>query len=286
MSRRKPIAALRPFVKVLWATDPSQPDPYHATVRECVLPTGDMHLVFRRSASTLRIFRGAEDPIGYAPGDSIIGGARAGFYLKQVSAPDNSIGAQLHPGAGLLLFGVPVDLLAGRHAPLADFWGRDAVLAHEQIFSARTPTQRLNVLESILLGRLPRLRGLHPAVAGALERFRTSSDVRAVAAAAGYSHRHFNALFVRAVGLTPKLYCRVRRFRNVLASVASDTSKSLADLALATGYSDQSHFNREFREFSGFAPGDYRRIAPRFPHHVPLHPGQFRARRANGFAPD
>ena len=126
---------------------------------------------------------------------------------------------------------------------------------------------------------------IHPAVAGALERFRTSSDVRAVAAAAGYGHRHFNALFVRAVGLTPKLYSGCGA-SGMSGERRQRSSKSLADLALATGYSDQSHFNREFREFSGFAPGDYRRIAPRFPHHVPLHPGQFRARRANGFAPD
>jgi transcriptional regulator GlxA family with amidase domain len=55
-------------------------------------------------------------------------------------------------------------------------------------------------------------------------------------------------LFRRAVVLTPKVYTRVLRFQRTLQQMATDPRASCAALALAVGYSDQPHFNREFRE--------------------------------------
>jgi len=40
-------------------------------------------------------------------------------------------------------------------------------------------------------------------------------------------------------------------------------------LALEAGYSDQSHFNRDFLEIAGMTPQAYRRAAPASPNHVP-----------------
>jgi AraC-like DNA-binding protein len=63
------------------------------------------------------------------------------------------------------------------------------------------------------------------------------------------------------------MYCRVLRFQHVLRAGTSGLA-SLIDVAMASGYSDQSHFNREFREFTGVTPTEYRQAAPRAPHHV------------------
>jgi AraC-like DNA-binding protein len=86
----------------------------------------------------------------------------------------------------------------------------------------------------------------------------------------GYSHRRFIELFRRAVGLTPKLYSRVSRFQAAIERIGADPAVSWIELALAAGYSDQAHFNREFREFAGITPGEYRSASPTHGLHVPI----------------
>ena len=136
-----------------------------------------------------------------------------------------------------------------------------------RIFSATTGEGRLAAFEAVLRARLPTVRGMHPAVAAALAQLRQDEGIAAAVRTSGYSHRRFIALFREAVGLTPKVYCRVQRFQRVLSG---SPDMPLAALAFDAGYADQPHFTREFRELAGVSPGQYRAIAPAASHHVPM----------------
>jgi AraC-like DNA-binding protein len=266
---RAPHPGLRPFIKSVWLVDGTSDDKSKIVEREYVLPTGETHLIFRLSEHPVRLFSDRLDSSGQTFGVAVIGGTRASCYMKDVSEPACSVGVQLQPGAASLLFGAPANELAGKHFRLEDLWGGSAAgSARQQLQEERKPDRRLKLLESFLATRLPKVHSVHPAVATALQRFAEQADVHDVVRDSGYSHRRFIALFHEAVGLTPKLYCRVQRFQRALARVAKDRASTWIDLALAAGYSDQSHFNREFLEFAGVTPGEYRRILPPNPHHV------------------
>ncbi len=272
---RPPQAALRPFLKSLWiSNERTSPG---GSGRELVLPTGGMHLVFRLD-HPLHLYDGLDDRRGRTVGHAVVGGARAAFYTRDISRPTRSVGAQLHPGAAELLLGVPAGELAQRHTPLGDLWGSAAGEVHQRLLEAEQPQRQLDLFESVLGARLPRVRGVHPAVAHALSRFAVTSDIGEIVNQCGCSHRRFIALFHHAVGLTPKLYCRVLRFQDALGRVAAMPAASRAQSACAAGYSDQPHFNREFREFAGLSPGEYRKLSPAQAHHVPL-PGAVEKQR-------
>jgi AraC-like DNA-binding protein len=246
-------------VTLLWAAEEREP----RGGCERVLPTGAMHLVFR-FAAPLRLL----DPDPRVVGHAIVGGARSSAYVRDISEPASSVGAQLAPGASSVLLGAPAIALAERHTPLEDLWGAVTHEMHAQLEAAATPAQRIDVLEAMLLRRCPRVRGVHPAVACALARFADGTRVGEVAAETGYSHRGFATIFEREVGLAPKRWCRVQRLQRVLEIAAHNESWAL--IAAESGYADQSHLHRELRELGGLTPAAYRRAAPRFSHHVAL----------------
>lgn len=284
---RKPAAHLRPFVKLLWASAPEGAPAERAGAREHVLPTGGMHLVFRLSGPPLKLFGGADDAQGRTHGYAIVGGARAAFYLRDVSVATRSVGAQLEPGAARALLGAPEDALASQHTALDALWGaqptRDAL---EQIHAAGGLERQLAVFEALLSRRLlaspnAGLHGLHPAIAQSLGPLaRENPSIAGLVARSGYSHRRFIALFRGAIGLSPKEYARVMRFDRALA-LAAEPARGWVDIALAAGYSDQAHLSREFSALAGMSPQAWRHTGAVSPRHVPAAgaAGQIRSRR-------
>jgi AraC-like DNA-binding protein len=103
--------------------------------------------------------------------------------------------------------------------------------------------------------RLLAPRPLHQcAVDYALRRFAhtaTVLTVRDVARSTGWSERRFSQVFREQVGLSPKVWCRVRRFQRAVNELHAGVDVQWSKLALDCGYYDQSHFANEFRAFSG-----------------------------------
>lgn len=278
---------LRPFVKLLWASAPEGMAAERPGAREHVLPTGGMHLVFRLSGPPLKLFGGHGDVQGHTCGHAIVGGARSGFYMRDVSVVTRSVGAQLQPGAARALLGAPEDALAGRHTPLDALWGaREADDALERLHAAGTLEQQLAAFEALLAQRIvdqsaAGLRGLHPAIAAALGPLALGNpSIAGLVMRSGYSHRRFIALFRGAIGLSPKEYARVMRFDRALA-LAADPTQGWAGIALAAGYSDQAHLSREFSTLAGMSPQAWRQTGASSPRHVPARAaaGQIRSRR-------
>jgi AraC family transcriptional regulator len=81
--------------------------------------------------------------------------------------------------------------------------------------------------------------------------------VKEMAAAASLSAFHFARAFRNTTGMPPYrclLHCRVARVRELL----SIGDSSLAQIAAATGFADQSHMTNVFRRLAGMTPSRYR----------------------------
>jgi len=113
------------------------------------------------------------------------------------------------------------------------------------------------------LAPAPQIRGGLPP--GAMRRVREyvethlceSIDLAALAGIAGLSLYHFARAFKQSAGVTPHHYLVERRVSRAQEMLAR-TEMSLSEIALATGFSDQSHFARHFRQTLGTTPGQFR----------------------------
>jgi AraC-like DNA-binding protein len=79
-------------------------------------------------------------------------------------------------------------------------------------------------------------------------------EVGALASEVGYSRRHLGELFRRELGLSPKVAARVLRFEHSRRLIEGVQQPSLAAVAVASGYYDQAHLTREWREIAGCTP--------------------------------
>ena len=73
----------------------------------------------------------------------------------------------------------------------------------------------------------------------------------------GIGLRSLQRMFAKYVGVNPKWVIQRYRLHEAAEQLASANVESYADLALELGYSDQSHFLRDFKSIVGVSPAAY-----------------------------
>jgi AraC-like DNA-binding protein len=83
--------------------------------------------------------------------------------------------------------------------------------------------------------------------------------LRNVAAASGVTLRTLQRRFRDDVGVGPKQYQRIVRFRRAMRLLQQGGFRGAARAATLAGYYDQAHFIRDFRRFAGTTPSRFHR---------------------------
>ncbi|MBC3796590.1 helix-turn-helix domain-containing protein [Acetobacterium tundrae] len=82
-------------------------------------------------------------------------------------------------------------------------------------------------------------------------------NVNELSQSVGYTPRYINRLFNNEIGLPPKTFSKIIRFQNVLLALGKD--QHISTIAADMGYYDQSHLLKEFKQFTGISPLNYRK---------------------------
>src|SRR5688572_26206692 len=240
--RYVPRGRLSRHVRFLWASE--QPPQHHS--QERLLPTGEMGL-----------FVDVSDASSSPP---FLAGASSRPRVLNTAQSINMLGVSFAPGGASSLFRTPVSEIANLTVPLEEFCGASALALQAEVLEAATNSVRFRLLERYLEALLAATDSPgHPAVRYALGELRSVHDVRIadLIGCMGIGQRRFIELFRREVGLTPKLYQRVARFQQVLASVENHRDIVWSDVAALHGYFDQAHLIHDFNTFAGVSPTVY-----------------------------
>jgi AraC-like DNA-binding protein len=253
---RRPRPPLDACITVLWTVSDT-PGP---RLLERVLPTGTAQIVINLAEDRTR---GYDESRGFAlqeSSGSLLCGPRARYGIIDTDEQYDVVGACMAPGGLASLLTPHAAEFTEADVPLDALWGDRVVdRLRTRLLEAATAEARLDELEATLRGQW-RERPLHPAVASALHAFArrpTMTTVGDAAVAAGVSARHLIDRFTAQVGLTPKRFCRVRRFQRAIALAHSGAADDWATIAADCGFSDQPHLIHEFRAFAGLPPSAY-----------------------------
>lgn len=191
-----------------------------------------------------------------------VAGASVSPVVLPMRGHMHGLSVALHPGASLALFGVPADELAGRTVP----W--DVVSsAHrdlpERLAAAATDAERVGLVLTAL-GEMhrPPDPAHRQVVEHAARRLGTNAGgttVRALAAELHLSERRLQQLFAAQIGLAPSVWRRLQRLHGTLRLLRMARTPQWAEMALRTGYYDQSHMINEFRALCGLTPRQFQR---------------------------
>lgn len=169
-------------------------------------------------------------------------------------APLRSLSVVMQPWLLSDWFGLAAHTLADTWVDgraLAPF--RDACIVQAMLDAVHTPGRLAFALQALVAASAVGPEGPE-------ELCRALQDTGSVAAAAlrvGLGVRQFERRFVQTVGISPKRWLTTKRFEASLVQLAQN-AESLAGVAAVSGYADQAHMTRAYRQVGGHTPGQTR----------------------------
>ncbi len=226
-------------------------------------PASPAAIVIISFGPQLRVRDAATGPSGARELRSFIATPSAQWAVTEYDGRQDGVQVDLSPLALTSLLRTELDPI-GTALGFEDVFGPPADGLVERLMNLPDWQQRFDAVEEFLCDRLDPM-SVAPEVAWALCRIDTTRgrvSVETLARESGWSRRHLIARFRSTIGITPGRYRRVVRFRHALELMAKGGT-SLAEIALAAGYFDQAHLDRDVRLFAGTSPSDL--LARRLP---------------------
>ena len=244
-----PAAPLRPYIHAYHYLKGGEPP-----IVQRLVSNGCMGLNFCRNQS----IRFGD----YGTMATCLGGPRTDYFDVQTDGNLEMVGVEFQPYGARLFFDMPMSDLYNQLPTPHDLNDAGLKALEEQVMEAASAEACFALFDAFFTNRLlrdERLEYNRQRIAAAFATTETPNaapTVSGMADAACLGAKQFNRLFADFVGMTPKRYLRLHRFHDALRRMKTGRL-SLVETAWQSGYYDQAHMAREFKDLSGFAPSFY-----------------------------
>ncbi len=175
----------------------------------------------------------------------------------------STIGIYFYPNALKSVFGLNAEELTDSCLDLDLVAKKQGVYLSEQLSNASSIKEQIAILSSYLFSQVQgNNRQVDETIQYALSKIIESGgnvSLKELQKELQVSERSFERKFKQYVGISPKLFSRIRRFQASLHQLKNNNYHKLSDIAFENEYADQSHFIRAFKEFAGFSPYQYQK---------------------------
>ncbi|MFD1737836.1 DUF6597 domain-containing transcriptional factor [Bacillus salitolerans] len=251
-----PNKLVRPWVECYWNVEF---DNGEHVKNETILPNGKVEMIFALEGN-YRVMNRKTHNMKYA----WMSGIHHEPLEIQYKGKSNLIGIRFYPHGLFPFFRFPIHETVNQVENLESIWGVFQEEMYHSIHTAKDSSQIYAMLDSYLIRKISesKTKQLH-VLTTIINRIRNEPTISIpdLASNLGFTQRHFNRLFKDHTGVNPKLLSQIYRFEKAFSYLFNYSNEEVADLILSLGYYDQSHFNKEFKRFSGMTPGEYKEKA-------------------------
>ncbi len=252
----EPLPPLGRFVESIFHLSDYQPE----SAIERVVPDTSASLVIELDCQDRWVGDNeTHEPIQHCRGSWVSGPHR---HFFSISALKNTelLAVRFRLGGLYTLLRSGVDSVTDRVVDAELWFGEKATSLRSAILALGTSEQKTTAAANWLIENMDFDLAPPPDIQNAIDAIvedPSNATLTRCIARTKYSQKHMIDLFRRHVGLRPRDLQRILRFTKALALIEGGEKVAWLALSAECGYTDQSHFIRDFKRFSGFTPTDF-----------------------------
>ena len=244
----QPSGLLAPYVKQYWFL--TMNNVKYGCQR--LIPFGCVALTFQREGQTRFLNDGVLSP-------SSLSGQSEVYTNLIYSGNINFISVIFQPAGAMTFFDIPMAELNNRQIALDVLNDSELLELEKKLHDITDNKICVSLLEKFLLKRINCFESYNykrlSAVIKNLNRGENDISILAQTACLGY--KQFKRIFSENIGINPKNYLRICRFQRASYTLQTNPQITLSNLSEECGYHDKSHLIKDFKEFSGYSPGEF-----------------------------
>lgn len=162
-----------------------------------------------------------------------------------------------------VLFNLPAKVLAKHPVELSKWNAHKTNALKTQLAYSSTANEKIEALDNLLLLNLQLQKKECEIIRFATDQIilNPRTDILSVILKKlSITERTFQRIFKKYIGVTPNQYRRICQFKLSFDLLKNGQFEKLTDVAYNTGFSDQSHFTRSFKEFIRTTPKEYKKF--------------------------
>lgn len=226
---------------------------------ERVVPTGHVFIIFELDGFERNTFdNNTLKPNGVFTNVWVSGNHKDYLSISAHSHSEMFV-IQLKPEGFYPILHHPVLEFNNQVIPAEEVFGPDILALRATILSKEGALDKFKSAEKWLLDRIDGNKTPNEDLIDVLQQLKTKPMVNHQKIVAAYpkTQKHLINQFKKHFGLTPKVLHRIYRFNEILQEIHTNKRISWSQITYQFGYTDQSHFIKEFNEFSGFNPQEF-----------------------------
>lgn len=253
-----PIKALQGYVRYFWVLEDLNSGEGNKQFK--ILPDGIPALIYQDTPHLFRDIQQQTTPRLY------VYGPFTKYTDQLVEGAFRVIGAYFEPTALKAIFKVDAFELNNQNIALDDLVSTRIL---EQLDYANTIADKIAILSAFLLKQIQEVQYENQKAKFASSLLQRGKTLQEIQMEMKISERTLERLIKHHVGMSPKIFSRIMRFQSSLNLLKSTDFDGFTTLAYTHDYFDQSHYIREFKEFTGTNPMHFLRQSkeqlPNFP---------------------